>query len=189
MQLVCFDTQMLIWGVQRKSQTTQTDMIKKAEIIIQQLDKDKTKIIVPSIVLGEFLLGLPVEQHMSTVNFFKKRFIIAPYDAQAASTFANLWKEYDPDLKSKTDKPGRTFLKADAMIVAIAIAREADCIYSEDPWLKNFAGINIHVNTISQIPIQKDFLDQVDNINQEFQAWENASDQDLINFENNLPDE
>lgn len=36
MQSVCFDTQILIWGVQRKSQTTQTDMVNKAELILQR---------------------------------------------------------------------------------------------------------------------------------------------------------
>ena len=164
MQSVCFDTQILIWGVQRTSKPSQADMIKRTETLLKQLDRNKTRIVVPSIALGEFLLGIPLEQHMATVAIFKKRFMVAPYDAQAAEIFVQLWNSYNNQThQDNEEKPSRTFLRADAMIVATAIARDVDTIYTDDPWFEKFAGLSVHVDKISDIPIQGDFLDLDNN--------------------------
>ena len=45
--LVCFDTMMLIWGVQGVSTLGQESMIQRAKKYIKQLNEIKAKIILP----------------------------------------------------------------------------------------------------------------------------------------------
>ena len=76
------------------------------------------------------------------INLFKKQFIIAPFDALAASKFSLIWQANKPADDAKQiirEHITRAELRADSMIVATAVARKAECIYSHDKWIKTFA--------------------------------------------------
>lgn len=149
MDLVCFDTQVLIWGVQETSSSTQTEMIARARYLIGQLSQSNTRIIVPSVVVGEFLLGIPADDHIKVLNSMRESFITAPYDLQAAARFASLWRERQESNVIRNlqeeEKATRTELRADCMIVATALVQKSSCIYSHDKKLKIFAGDAIAV--------------------------------------------
>ncbi len=162
MDIVCFDTQVLIWGVQETSSSTQTEMIERAKYLIGQLSQSKTRIIVPSVVVGEFLLGIPSEDHAKVLNLMRESFLTAPYDLQAAARFASLWRERaaNNSIKILQDDLGATRqeLRADCMIVATALAQKASCIYSHDKRLKAFAGDAIQVIEIPKQQTQFDLF-------------------------------
>lgn len=162
MSLVCLDTSIVIWGVQRISKSTQAHEITKAKALIEQLEKEKTIIMIPSIVLGEFLLGIEVKDHMAVIRQFSRKFMLAPYDAQAAATFANIWDVRKNDLPQLASDPDKTrqMLKADCMIVATAYARNAVCIYSHDPHIKAFAQGFIDVFELPSANTQLNFFEQ-----------------------------
>jgi len=151
------DNHALIWGIKEQAKEGQEDMIPRTKAFIESIDDDETSVLIPSIVIAEFIMPVPPELHAMVINLFNKNFIIAPFDALAASKFALVWQAYKPPEEAKElirNEATRAELKADTMIVATAIARKADCIYSHDKWLTTIAKNFIEVKEIPFIPSQ-----------------------------------
>ena len=167
MKLVCLDTNVLIWGIKGLATSGQEDMISRAKIFIDTLNDDKElTILIPSIVIAEYLLPIPHQEHANIINVFNSSFIIAPFDAFAASKFSIIWNTHKPSQEvEKLVKNGftKTELRADSMIVATAVARKAECIYSHDNGVKNFAKGFIDVREIPFIPKQQDAFESDSN--------------------------
>lgn len=153
MSVVCIDTQIIIWGVRRTADSGQEDMIPRAESLIQQLEENRANVIIPSVVLGELLMGIEDDDHARFLALINQRFRIVPYDAAASVLFARMWKAWRnlnpvPDSEFRITKAE---MKADFMIVATARAKGADCIYSEDNKLRRFAEGNILVSGLPAV--------------------------------------
>jgi predicted nucleic acid-binding protein len=159
LDLVCLDTQILIWGIQENAKLGQEDMIRRAQYLFRELSQARTKALVPSVVIGEFLLKIPASMHTMVLNLMREGFLTAPYDLQAAACFASLWQERDEGniIRYLRDElqATRAELRADCMIVATAIVQKASCIYSHDKKLKTFAGNAIQV---IKLPREQDQL-------------------------------
>ncbi len=158
MKIVCLDTHILIWGIKNESSPGQEEMIPKAKRFIKWLDDNKNRVIVPSVVVGELLMRVPLELHRDVNKLLEKHFIIAPFDSLAASHFANIWQMKESEevinqLKEQFDLK-REAIKVDCQIVAIAVARCAQCIYSYDPGVKKFGEKVIDVYEIPPIAEQ-----------------------------------
>ncbi len=154
--IICLDNNVLLWGIKEDCSEGQEEMIPRTKEFIDSISLDTT-VIVPSIVVGEFLMRIPEKLHAMVINLFNKNFIIAPYDPLCASKFATIWKaNKPPEEAEKIMKLGttRAELKADSMIVATAVARKADCIYSNDRGIKTFAKGFISVKDIPFIEKQ-----------------------------------
>lgn len=161
MEIVCLDTHLLIWGIKEESTEGQEEMIQKTKLFFKWLDENGIKAMIPSVVIGEFLMLIPHEMHDKITNFFQKNFIVVPYDTASASCFAKIWQKKNSDgtiEKLKNDIPAtRAKLKADCQIVATAITHGASCIYSYDEHLAKFAEGYIEVKQIPDIPKQMQF--------------------------------
>lgn len=157
MDLVCFDTQIIIWGLKEEATDGQEVNIDKAKYLIDTCEKDGVDIIVPSIVVAELLCALDPSLHNDFRKQMHRRFIVPPFDTQAALHFAKIWREK----YQFKDEYGisRTKMKADFMITATAIARGAKCIYSEDIKLKKFAQDYIDVRPLPIIERQMSIED------------------------------
>jgi predicted nucleic acid-binding protein len=135
-KLVCLDTQVLIWGVQGIASPGQEDMIDRAKLLLQQLAKENAKIAIPSVVLGEFLIKIPEDNREAMIQLLSRGFQVVPYDTPAALRFAQIWDTHSiASVKKEVSKgatPSRHELKADILILATAIARNVECIYSAD---------------------------------------------------------
>lgn len=161
MQLVCLDTQILIWGIKNEATAGQEALIPKAQAFLKHLDKNQVQVLIPSIVIAEFLMRIPPEAHATIGNLIQRSFVVAPFDLQASAHFARLWQLHHAVAEAPlagADTFTRSALKADCMIVAAAIARGADCIYSYDKGLKKFANGQIEVLPIPDILEQATFL-------------------------------
>ncbi len=150
MDLVCFDTQIIIWGVKKQATIGQENNIEKAKYLIKLCEQDKIDVIVPSVVVAEILCGLEPDSRNPFVELMHHRFIAPPFDTQAALQFAHIWR-------NKRQIQGeigisRAEMKADFMIIATAVVRGAECIYSEDVGLKKFAQDYIDVRPLPNIP-------------------------------------
>ena len=151
----CLDTHVLIWGIKKQANPTQQNMIDRAARFIQWLEKEKHTVIIPAPVLGELLMKIPVEQHQNFISQFSKNFIIAPFDAHAASQFAYIWQKTGESYQSNNQgNSGREKIKVDCMIVAIAVAQKANVLYSEDADIIKIANGFVNVKTIPDIPYQ-----------------------------------
>ena len=157
MSLVCIDTQVLIWGIQESAASGQEPMIARAQQLLDALDTGGTRGLIPSLVIGEFLSGMPEESHAAVVNLLRKGFVTAAYDLKAAAMFAKLWKARQVDgtvSQLRTSGAKRQEIKADGMIVASAIAHGASHIVSHDPHLRRFAADTIEVKDLPSLPAQ-----------------------------------
>lgn len=158
MAIVCLDTQILIWAIKEEAEPGQTEMISKAKALIERLDKGNKKILLPALVIGEFLIRIPIETHQTIINLLERDFMIAHYDVKAASFYARIWREkQDQGLLEELKRSGKTRqeLKTDRMIVATALANDAESIYSHDKGLEAFGKGYIDIRNISDIPVQR----------------------------------
>jgi len=162
LNLVCFDNHILIWGIKEQATAGQEEMIPRAKALIKHLDEDHTRILIPSVVIAEFLLPISPEEHALVLNLFNRSFIVASFDTAAASILAKIWRSKKQQAVIDTlVKNGKTRaeLRTDSMIVATAVCQKADCIYSQDDALRAFAEGYIEVKVIPFIPQQIEAID------------------------------
>jgi len=120
------------------------------------LEKDRTKIIIPTPALSEFLVhaGNAGPAYLESINS-SSSFKVAPFDQRSAIELAAMTKE----AIQNGDKRGRSNetwakVKFDRQIVAIAKIEGARVIYSDDNGLKNVASENgITVIRISEMAL------------------------------------
>ena len=94
--------------------------------------------VVPSVVIGEFLVKVPVEKHQEVQAVLEKRFQIVPYDAVAAACAARIFQEHKNSGASRGNVP-RDILKADIQILATAVTRKVVKLYTHDGDLAKLA--------------------------------------------------
>lgn len=162
MGLVCLDTNILIWAIKEESTPGQEDLITKSTAFLQHLEDKEKKILLPTVVLTEFLFRLPVESHKTVMNLLSQNYFVAPFDELSALMYAKIWndqehKEIEKDLKD-SGVSTRT-ITADRMIVATAVAHEAECIYSHDTGLRKCATGFCDAYDIPTIPQQGNLFD------------------------------
>lgn len=150
--LVCFDTQIVIWGIKREAIPDQEHMITRATALIEKCQENDTKIIIPSIVVAELLSGTLQRENNQLVTALQNYFIVPPFDIQAAQYFARLWRDKELREGLRNEGATRAEMKADCLIVATAVARGARCIYSHDPRLERFGQGHIAVRGLPPLP-------------------------------------
>tara|TARA_Y100000310_G_C20069107_1_gene528503 strand:+ start:51 stop:551 length:501 start_codon:yes stop_codon:yes gene_type:complete len=158
MKLVCFDNHVLIWGIKEEASPGQEDMIPRAKSFIKELDESNTKVLIPSVVIAEFLMRIPPEAHTTITNLFSKSFLVASFDTAAASHFATIWqaKKNQGGIAKIQEEMGTTReeLKVDALIVATAVSHQVERIYSHDRGVKAFGEGFVDVQEVPFIPSQ-----------------------------------
>jgi predicted nucleic acid-binding protein len=157
--IVCFDAHIIIWGIRNLATLGQEEKRLRAKYLIDKCEQERKQIIVPSIVVAELLAGIEPDQRNDFISVMYKRFIIPPFDTQAAMLFSNIWHSKKHAQRGDIT---RAEMKADYMIVAIAKARGAECIYTEDDGLKKFATGHIDIKPLPIVPPQihqGDFFD------------------------------
>jgi predicted nucleic acid-binding protein len=151
--IYCVDSNIIIWGIKKQSSKGQEEMIERAEIFFRKVDEYKDFIIIPSIVLAEILAPEPAAYRAKYLEIINNSFIIANFDTRAALKYAEIMNGRFEEVKqiaSEADIP-RQKMKADHMVISIAIVNGANCIYSTDNGLKTFAKGYIDVQELPHI--------------------------------------
>jgi len=151
MNLVCFDNHVLVWGIKEQATPGQEEMIPRTKALIHKLQEDRIHVLIPSVVIAEFLMPIPLDMHATVINLFDKAFVVVPFDAAAASQFARIWlSNKGQELVNGLIRSGSTKaeLKVDSLIVATAVSHNAECIYSDDSGVKAFAQGFVQVRNI-----------------------------------------
>ena len=164
MKRVCLDNHILIWGVRGMSTPGQEQEIERAKQLFEDLDQSDARVMIPSVVVAEFLAGVPKPQHGNLLDVLNRRFQIPPFDTRTAALAAELWREAaerNPHLKDQVKEafPGteKAKIKADIMILATALARNADILYTHDGPLAKVAEGRIDVSELPPLrPKQAD---------------------------------
>jgi hypothetical protein len=130
----------------------------RVEHLIQQLDKAKTKVIIPTPALSEALVRAGVEGSQQIIDHLQKYsvFRIEPFDTRAAIEVAAMARTALDGGNKKGAATAATYAKVkyDRQIAAIARVCGASTIYSDDGDLKILAeGAKITVVTLSELPL------------------------------------
>lgn len=128
----------------------------RIEYLVQSLEKDRQKIVIPTPVLAEFLV-LAAEagpQYLAELNH-SAQFRIEPFDQIAAVEAAALEREAR-SLGDKRSGIRETWAKVkfDRQIVAIAKVHGVHTIYSDDNDIEQHTqGLNIRVVKVATLPL------------------------------------
>ena len=164
---ICLDTQIFAWAICERCTPGQEDDIKYGKLLLEQVRKDGHEIILPSVVVGELLTGLPLASHTMAINLLDIACTCVPFDVGCAGRFAQLWqsKKDSGIIKKLKDDEGakRHELKADCLIVATAIQNNVDIIYSNDRKLRLFAEGSVTAKDLPKPIIQEVLFDQQAN--------------------------
>src|SRR4051794_21508963 len=93
--MISLDSQCIFWGVQRTASPGSEGMIAKAERLLSHLDNQGIRAIVPSMVVWEYLAGLPLERHEASLDVMYRRFIVPTFDLAAAALAGRIWADQD----------------------------------------------------------------------------------------------
>jgi len=123
--MICLDTPILIWGVRESATRGQEHMIDKASRYIAYLESQNERIMVPTPVIAEYLVGATVTQRRDRV-ILERGFYAPGFDLPSAELAAELLRDTDL-IKRTRDETGvdRLLIKIDAQIIAIAITHHA----------------------------------------------------------------
>lgn len=153
MSVVCVDTQILIWAI--RGVGANEYKLTMAKEFMKLLDARKDRIIIPYIVVGEMLVPVEEWNIKQVVSQYKSDWRIAEYNMACAIQFAKMRRNHALEQRrislQQVEKRTRAELIADVMIIATAIAYDADIIYSHDEPLRKLAKDWIEA---------KDFLDE-----------------------------
>ena len=152
--MICFDTSVLIWGVQGRARPGQADMVERTRKYIRHLSEKKQQIMVPSPVVQEYLRGFESPLLEEQARLIERSFFVPALDFRAAVLAAQLQPRRDAAPSERAEAIDRQSVRVDAQVVAIAIANHAEKIISGDPHLSKLAQGWIPVEDVPSIPEQ-----------------------------------
>jgi predicted nucleic acid-binding protein len=160
--MFCFDTNLLIWGVQGVSTPNRIRMIDITRRFIASLPANET-IMIPSIVLAEYLQGFTGKsKREEQLAILHKRYYVPPFDVPCANLAAELSQA---QIASEVaEEVGRKIVKADIQIIATAIHHGADAIVTGNrSEYERLAGGRIRVIEVPVIEEQPSLLSLLDS--------------------------
>lgn len=159
--MICFDTPVVIWGVQGVADNTKTGMIDRTRRYVDSLAASKARVMIPSVVAAEYLAGFASDtERAKQMTQLERFFYVPPLDAPAATIAASLFA----NIKGATSAAaagGRQALKTDCYVVATAIVHGASTIVTSVDELQLFtriAGGRIKVIEVPTVPQQTSLL-------------------------------
>lgn len=93
--MICFDTCILIWGIQDTVDVATNPDIARTREYIKQLDERKEIILLPTPVIAEYLVGIPTTDHHIEIEKFRRFFQVQTLTDQSASIAADLLRQRD----------------------------------------------------------------------------------------------
>jgi predicted nucleic acid-binding protein len=139
---VAVDTTILIYMFKdpesAASTPEQAEYQRRGNVLLRDLEEQEAELIVPSIVIGEYLCGINPKLHSRVIAEFNDRFYAIPsFDLAASAKAAELWIAHRK--LPKEDQLIRNHLKVDVMIIACAKVARATRYYSHEPKCRTIA--------------------------------------------------
>ncbi len=139
----------LVWGIRKKGQA---DKVEHAKYLFAQLEEEEAQIIIPSVVIAEFVIPFKTrKEREDVIARMRNRFLIAPFDARDAALAAELWLAGKSGRQMKKDN-ARVCLRADSLIIASARNHGARVFYTDDEDCFNMAKTVMEAKKLPTIP-------------------------------------
>jgi predicted nucleic acid-binding protein len=142
--MICFDTMLLIWGVQGTATPNRIRMIDLTKRYIDSLSAEET-IMVPAVAAAEYLAGFRDEAQRSMEwEAISRRFFIPAFDSSAVALAATL--SQTSAAVALLAEGQRRCIRADIQIIATAITHGAERIVTANvSEFRKLAGDRIEV--------------------------------------------
>jgi predicted nucleic acid-binding protein len=151
--MICFDTTILIWGVQGVARTGQEEMIDRTRRYILFLREQNEQIMVPTPALAEYFQGFDTEDRKNQLSILERSFIIPAFDLPAAYLAAGLARKAAGVPHGEIPKQT---VKTDLQIIATAIHHGATKIIThERAHFEKLADGRIEVSEVPNIHHQE----------------------------------
>ncbi|KAA3669540.1 type II toxin-antitoxin system VapC family toxin [Pectobacterium carotovorum] len=113
------------------------DLERRMDALIDHVEANRGKIIIPTPVLAEYLVGIDKSHHQTHLNLIQCQscFEIAPFDEIAAIEYAQM--PSIKELKAMMAKDTANKVKFDRQIISIAIALNVDEVWTHDKGVYN----------------------------------------------------
>ena len=114
-----------------------TDIKRRVEALIDYVETNEGKIIIPTPVLAEYLVCIDKQNHQTHLNLIQCQscFEIAPFDVIAAIECAQMPSLKELKAMMSTDTANK--VRFDRQIISIAIALNADEVWTHDKGVFN----------------------------------------------------
>ncbi len=149
--IVGIDSQALVWGVRQEGTPSQ---LERARWLFDQLDVEGAQVLIPAVVVAEYLIPAEKRYHASIIEAINRRFLIKPFDIESASLAAELFAAGKP-MRPQDVPMGRECLRADTLIIATAKVHKAKVFYSNDDNCRALANT---VMDARDLPVNSPFL-------------------------------
>jgi predicted nucleic acid-binding protein len=178
--IVAFDATLLVYVVDENAPAPidpgtgkpVTDCKQRIEYLLETLQKDDAKIVIPTPALGEVLVKAQqmAPELLRQLNS-SKHFRIAPFDTMAAVEYSSMHAQ-----RLGKAATNRTKAKFDEQIVAISRVENVQVIYSDDGDIAKLANPKIKVMGIAELPLppvkaQSDMFDPAYSQDPNFGKW------------------
>lgn len=132
--MICFDTCVLIWGLQGISNPELEGMPARTARYIDHLDQTEEEIIIPAPVLTEYLAGIKSKsKREEEQNRILETFFVPAIDVPVACLAAELQAKKIASAKRAKDENSKSCeLKMEALIAATAIVNKAEALVTDD---------------------------------------------------------
>lgn len=169
--IVAFDASILIYVIDENAPppvdpitgNTVAHCKERVEYLLESLQKDNAKIVIPTPALGEVLVKAQQAAPQLLSQFTSsKHFRVASFDARAAVEYSAM----HASRLGRAIATIRTKAKFDEQIVAIAKVENVTVIYSDDTDIARIAGPSMKVIGIADLPLppakaQRDIFDDL----------------------------
>ena len=147
-KLVAIDTMVLVWGVRGEGTEEQ---VRRAARFYAHAEAEQWEVMVPSVVLAEYLFPVPTESQTQVVADVVERFHVFPFDVRCAAVAARLAAGRMTQEDRDGTRSDRRVIKADSQIVATAFVHGASVMYSEDRAFQNMARMIMNAERLPEI--------------------------------------
>lgn len=165
-ELLCIDTNVMIWGILKKGQTEQEkQMIDKASLFFERSFCEGKLFAISIITLSEIMVLIPPEDRNEILEILSQYFVILPYDFKAAEKSADIFREQFSKVKSIYHGQ-RGVLRPDIHILGSILAFNSNSggkydyilLITEDKPFRKLADHYIRVQGIPDPPLEQGLL-------------------------------
>jgi predicted nucleic acid-binding protein len=149
--VICIDTMIVIWGVQKKARPGQEQMVERTSRWLRSLPANE-RLMIPSVAVAEYLQHFKGVEKATQLKALEQVFFVSALDLASAALASELIAKAPKEAMKHLP---RETIKSDCYILATAIVHGAALLVTEnrDDFVK-LAGGRIRVEGVPEVPEQ-----------------------------------
>lgn len=152
--MICFDTMVLVWGIQGRASAGQEEMVARTRRFIESLQNENEQIMIPAPVVSEYLQYFETDDRKRQIKALERHFFLPAFNVPAAYLAAGIAHQRQREGIGVPEGSTRQAIKTDIQILATAIVNNARLLVTHN--LADFEGLAMHAGgriRISDVPL------------------------------------